>query len=215
MLSADSATPAEPLAVASDPGLDQLLSEAITASAAAGPSATKSWPAVVEKPAIAKVSYNHAAMIDMILAQPTISQNELAARFGLTPSWVSQVMVSDAFQTALAKRREEIVDPLLRADIENNFKALVLRSQELLMEKLSKPASEIPDNLVIKALETSSRASGYGLKDSGGGPASPIDVHVHLNEMGQGLVALLRRRRAEAQALDAPFTEIAPTSAEG
>lgn len=164
-------------------------------------SAVASWPTTSgsppSKPAIQKIAYNHQAMIDMILANPAISQNALADHFGLTPSWVSQVMVSDAFQAELAKRREEIIDPTLRATVEQNFKALVSRSLDILQQKLNKPAAEIPDQLALRALEIGSRAAGYGVRDSQ--PVVPSsDVHIHLEQMGQGLIALLQRKKLQA-----------------
>ena len=61
-----------------------------------------------------KIRYSHDGMIDMIVAEPWISQNELALRFGYTASWVSTIMTSDAFKAKLELRKDEIVDPVLR-----------------------------------------------------------------------------------------------------
>ena len=165
---------------------------------------TRPWPSTSSsppvKPAIQKVAYNHQAMIDMILANPAISQNALAAHFSLTPSWVSQVMVSDAFQSELAKRREEIIDPMLRATVEQNFKALVSRSLDILQQKLNKPAAEIPDQLALRALEIGSRAAGYGIRDQGVAPGVQTDVHIHLEQLGGGLIQLLQRKKLQVLA---------------
>lgn len=158
----------------------------------------------VAKQPIAKVSYSHAAMIDLIIAQPGISQNALAQHFGYTPSWISQVIASDAFQTALAKRREEIIDPLMRQTVEDGFKGLVARSLDILQQKLNRPALEIPDNLALRTFEIASRAAGYGVKDDSA-PAqgsTTVEVNVHLEQLGGGLVALLRRHKREADAID-------------
>lgn len=153
--------------------------------------------------AIAKVSYNHVAMIDLIIANPGISQNAIADHFGLTPSWVSQVIVSDSFQSALAKRREEVIDPILQATVEENFKSLVARSLDILQQKLNRPALEIPDNLAIRALEISSRAAGYGIKDLNvAQPVTVVEVHNHLEQLGAGLVALLQRKKREVEAIE-------------
>lgn len=116
--------------------------------------------------AIQKVRYSHDAMIDMIVANPWISQGELARNFGYTEGWVSQVIASDAFQARLAERKNELVDPHLRATIEERFKGLVVRSIEILMRKLEEPATKISDELAIKALEVASRAAGYGAKNT-------------------------------------------------
>lgn len=155
------------------------------------------------KPPIAKISYTHAAMIDIIIANPGISQNAIAAHFGYTASWISQIICSDTFQSALAKRREELVDPLVQLSVEQGFKALTLRALDILHEKLERPAKEIPDNLALRALEVGSRAAGYGAKsDSPPAASTPAEVHIHLEQLGGGLVALLQRKKREAEAID-------------
>ena len=155
------------------------------------------------KQPIAKVNYSHAAMIDLIITQPGISQNDIARYFGYTPAWISQVISSDACQSALAKRREEIVDPLMRETVETQFKALVARSLDILQQKLNRPALEIPDNLALRTLEIASRAAGYGVKDDTPPPNNtPAEVHIHLEQLGGGLVALLQRKKREADAID-------------
>lgn len=114
--------------------------------------------------AIDKVRYSHQAMVDMIVGNPWITQGELARNFGYTEGWVSQVIASDAFQAYLTQRKSELVDPAIRATIEERFKGLVARSIEILMRKLEKPEGQISDELALKALETAARAAGYGAK---------------------------------------------------
>lgn len=169
-------------------------------------------PAVpAEKQPIQKINYSHAAMIDLIIANPGISQNTLAARFGYTASWISQVISSDAFQAALAKRASEIVDPVLMMTVNERFDALVRRSQEILMEKLSKPPELVPDQLAIQTLAAASRARGYGARDTA--PPPQGDLHVHLHDMGERLTTLLRKKKSEV--IDVQVEEIAGASAEG
>lgn len=155
------------------------------------------------KPAIAKMAYSHDAMVDIIIANPGISQNAIAEIFGYTPSWISQIITSDTFQTALAKRREQLIDPVVMAEVKSQFESLVARSLDILQQKLNRPANEIPDNLALRTLEISSRAAGYGVKDAvpqtGG---TPVEVNIHLEQLGGGLVALLQRKRREAGAID-------------
>jgi hypothetical protein len=98
----------------------------------------------------------------MIVAEPWISQNELAARFGYTASWVSTIMTSDAFKCKLEERKDEIVDPVLRMGLEERFQAVTQRSLEILMEKLSAPTSAIPDNLVLQAAALGAKSLGMG-----------------------------------------------------
>lgn len=170
--------------------LDQLFSDAVSAP-----------PPAVKTQAIAKLSYTHAAMVDLIIANPSISQNQLAAHFGYTPSWVSGVIASDAFQSQLAERTKDLVDPTIRATVEDRFKALVLRSLDILRQKLDKPTEVIPDQLVLRSLELSSRALGYGAKVET--PPTQVNVEVHLEQLGGNLVQLLQRKKAEAVTIDA------------
>lgn len=117
-----------------------------------------------EKTAIQKVRYTHDAMIDLIVGNPWISQGELARHFGYTEGWVSQVIASDVFQARLAERRNEIVDPTLRATIEDKFKGLIERSYRVLMRKLED--GKVSDETVLKTLEVAARAAGYGSKSA-------------------------------------------------
>lgn len=146
---------------------------------------------------IAKCRYTHDAMIDLIIMNPAISQNALAAHFGYSPSWISQIISSDAFQAKLAERSKELVDPLVRTSIEEQFKGIVNRSLEILREKLDRPSSAVPDNLTLRALEISGRALGYGARDTQP-TVHPGDTHIHLEVLGERLVTLLRQKRAEA-----------------
>lgn len=176
-----------------DPLLDQLLWEA--PCAAKPPAAETPLPSVpVRQGVIRKISYTHDGLIDMILAHPEFSQGQLAREFGYTQSWLSQVMASDAFKSRLAERKDALVDPVLRMQIEDRFKGLVERSFDVLMEKLSVPASQIPDNLALRAFEISSRAAGFGAKTQ---VAVQVNVDNHLEELGGRLTGLLQRKRTE------------------
>lgn len=168
----------------------------ILAEAKAEVAGPPKWPSGAAR-GIQKVSYTHDAMIDLIIANPAVSQNALAAHFGYSASWVSQVIASDAFQARLAERTKDLVDPTIRATVEDRFKALVLRSLDILREKLDNPSHTIADNLALRTLELSSRALGYGARHDPAPPA-PVNVSVHLENLGGNLVQLLRRKKLEA-----------------
>jgi len=111
--------------------------------------------------AIARVKYSHDAMIDMIIANPAISQGMLAANFGYTQAWVSQVINSDAFQARLAMRKEELVDPGILASIEERFKGLIHQSVTVIGDKLA--ATQNAD-LALGTLAVMTKAMGYGAR---------------------------------------------------
>jgi hypothetical protein len=151
-------------------------------------------------PLVNGVNYTHKDIIDYVLSNPGVSQNHVAAHFGYSASYLSQLMVSDAFQSEFAKRREAMVDPVVAANVKLNFEAMVLRSQEILLEKLSLPAHQIPDQLALRALELSSRAAGYGAKDQA--PSVVVNVDTHLEALGANLERLLDRKRPPLDFVD-------------
>lgn len=142
---------------------------------------------------IQKVRYTHKAMADLIIANPAISQNELADHFGYSASWVSTILASDAFQSYLAERQEELVDPSIRATIEERFKALAMRSMEILQEKLKGPVHTIPNNLVLRSLELSTKAAGFGARVELPAPAPQNGDHLTI--LADRLVVLQRNHR--------------------
>lgn len=154
-------------------------------------------------PAKPKMRYSHQAMCDLIVENPWISQNEIAAAFGYSVGWISQIITSDAFQALLASRRIELVDPEIRATIEERTKALVIQSQKILMDKLNKPADMVPSNVALRAFELGAKALGIG----GNAPPPPVSTPERLNELGERLVVLLKSKR-EGVTLDGQVREI-------
>lgn len=160
---------------------------------APSPSPTSLVPTARGVPLKNGINYTHKDIIDFVLSNPGITQNAVAAHFGYSASYLSQLMVSDAFQSEMAKRREALVDPVIAANVKLNFEAMILRSQEILLEKLSLPTHQIPDQLALRALELSSRAAGYGAKDQG--PTVNVNVENHLEVLGANLEKLLDKKR--------------------
>lgn len=157
---------------------------------------------------IGKVSYKHDAIIDFILSNPTVTQREIARQFDYSEGWLSQIIASDAFQVRLAERAGNLIDPSIRRDRDAMFKALLDRSFEVLEEKLRSPSNLVPDQLVLRTMELSSRAIGYGAREGALiiNQNTTKSVHLHLEEMGAGLKNLLRKKRAEA--LEGDFTDV-------
>jgi len=124
-------------------------------------------------PQVAKTNYTHEALIDAIIANPEMTQREFASIFGYTESWLSIVMNSDAFQEKLAERKEEIVNPVLRATVMDRFKAVADRSMQNILQQLDlRPADT---GLALKALNISARALGYGAR-----PQNQQNVQVNI-----------------------------------
>lgn len=114
--------------------------------------------------AVARVNYTHDAMIDLLIANPMISQNELAAHFGYSVPWVSRIRNSDAFLARLAERKATIVDPSLVLSVEEKLRAIVDKSADIIMDKLEKTQSA---DLALKALDLGGKLAGYGARNQG------------------------------------------------
>jgi len=153
------------------------------------------WPSGAAK-GVVKIRYTHDAMIDQILANPCISQNQLAIHFGYTAGWVSQIISSDAFQSRLAERSKEIVDPILQVSVKAQFEGLISRSLEILRHKLDKPPDQIPDNLALRSADLAAKALGYGARVEQ--TNVQINMGDHLDKLGENLTRLLERKKAEA-----------------
>lgn len=110
-----------------------------------------------------RVHYTHDAMIDVILASPSISQKELAAKFEVSAAWISRVFGSDAFQAALAKRRADISDPFVVATMEERIKGLAFQSLEVLATKLEETQNA---DLALKSLDIAGKALGFGARSA-------------------------------------------------
>ena len=133
---------------------------------------------------------------EVLLSPPGETQGALARRIGYTQSWLSTLISSDAFQAKLAERIEKHIEPERRemfrlrfASIEEEAKAILHRSLSILKERLYDPAG-VPDQLVVKSVETTSRLLGYGARNE---PAAPqVNLNIHIQELADNLRNLNR-----------------------
>lgn len=132
---------------------------------------------------VQKMSYTHDDMIDYLISHPACSQGELAARYGYSQGWISNVMASDAWQSRLAARREQLVDPTLRMSVEERMRGVTLKSIEVVMAKLSAPV--VSDTVALKAMELGAKSIGLGVEKAPQTPAAD-----HLAQLANRLIDL-------------------------
>lgn len=162
---------------------------------------TSSPPAPLARsgtPRLGKIRYTHEDCIDRILADPTISQNALAELYGYSAGWMSIMVNSDAFQARLAERRAELVDPILQVTLNERFRAVTIRSLEVLQEKLAKPVDAISDKLALEAAALGARSLGLG-QPTNPAPANGAD---HLASLAHRLLDLQGVRRPASDVID-------------
>lgn len=112
---------------------------------------------------IQKVSITHDAIIDVLVARPDLSQRQLAAMFGYTPTGIGIIVRSDAFKARLQARKDELVDPLIKQSIEDRFADLAHASLDILQEKL---ATSADPKLALAALDAAQKGLGFGARNT-------------------------------------------------
>jgi hypothetical protein len=138
---------------------------------------------------VQKMRYSHLDMIDFIIAHPGCGLRDIAARYGYTVGWISNVMASDAWKAAMASRRAELVDPVLTATLTERFEGMTQLSLQRLQEKLEAP--QVSDAIVLKAVELGAKAMGIG----GNAPPPPPPAGDHLAQLANRLIELQSRVR--------------------
>lgn len=137
---------------------------------------------------IQSMRYSHDAMVDVIVANPAIKQGELARMFGRSDAWISVIMASDVFQMKLAERRQEIIDPLMKEEIEARFKMVTRRSLEVLQDKLSAPSNSVDSNLALQAAKLGMAGMGIGQPSRDAGQEQSGDRISRLAQRLEGLL---------------------------
>lgn len=140
---------------------------------------------------IGRVRYTHEAMADKIIVNPAISQNDLAAHFGFSPAWISRIINSDAFRAYLHKRKEELEDPELKAQvearmlqIEEQLKTIADLAMNRIIDRLSgvdgrtglMDIRPIDDDFLLKTATMAKDALGYGARSKDTGDKAPMVV---------------------------------------
>lgn len=146
---------------------------------------------MANKQQVMKVSWTHDHIVDQMIANPKITQNELAKMFGYSPPYISVVVNSDAFRERLAMRREEIIDPMLIVTVNDRFNALTVRSLEVLQEKLSGPASVVDTQLALQAASLGAKAMGVGGFSARVVPVAPPPAEDKLAKLAGRLMSLM------------------------
>lgn len=117
-------------------------------------------PEAPEPVLVAQEAYTPDALVQYIIANPGLTHAQYAAYFGRKPSWFASVLVSAAFQEAVAPHREEIGDPYITASLEERFRGLAMHSLLVIGQKLD--GKEVSDGLALEAAKLSTKALGMG-----------------------------------------------------
>lgn len=118
-------------------------------------------------PQLAKISYSHDAIIDMILADPMIQQGDIARLTGYSQSWLSVMMASGNFKARLAERRGQAgIDEDILTSFKLRLEGLAMQSVEIVANDLSRTKDP---KTALKVLGLTSKSLGYGAGQGGAG----------------------------------------------
>lgn len=113
---------------------------------------------------IKAVSHTHAAIMDYMLANPTVHLGDVAKNFGYTQAWLSQIIHSDAFQAMLKEKQNvafhHTVLPIREKMTELAHMALDKTLQLLPQEVDVRTAQDIAEGMLDRL--------GFGAKPIGG-----------------------------------------------
>jgi len=111
-----------------------------------------------------RLSYTHDAMIDLILQEPTVTHAELAEIFGYTAGWVQRVCSSDAFQSRLADRKAQLIDPQITRSLNERLRGVTIKALDIIDEKLSSQDAGAQMALEALGIATASMSRGSKVK---------------------------------------------------
>lgn len=117
----------------------------------------------------------HHAIMDYLIANPSVPYGEVAKLFSVTPAWLSTVINSDLFQTQLYERRR-LMDQALTASITDKLGRLAEKSLDSLEDAIDDEEVSISTKLDIA--KTALQSMGF-LGPKGGGINSAPSVQIN------------------------------------
>ena len=166
------------------------LPQSATSTSLQVPAAASSSAVAVRLAPVGRACYTHQAMVELMVTRPDYTHAMLCAHFERPASWLASVLASEAFQMALDPARHLIVDPSLTASLHERYKALAIRTSNVMMDKLND--EKVTDFLVLKSGEIAMKALGMGTKTEAAPPAAPAAPAT--DSLAERLMAALDRR---------------------
>lgn len=151
---------------------------------------------MAESASIKKMSPRHEAILVYILANPTSSYSEVAAYFGVTRSWLSTIIHSQAFQDQLARRQNEIFDAGILQGLEDKLSAAAHLSLDHYLEKIPTMTTD----QLISSTDKVLGKLGFGSKGPGGGAnINAQNVQINYGHVPKEVVEAAREKIGKNQ----------------
>jgi hypothetical protein len=112
---------------------------------------------------IQTVSHMHEQIMNWLLLNPGVSQKVCAAKFGITESWLSSVIHSDAFQAKFKEKQTEVFGMVVQT-VPEKLTALA----DIVCDKLGEALEKTNDkDFTLDAFDIILSKAGYGAKGNG------------------------------------------------
>lgn len=146
------------------------------------PSAGVSPPSLSSSPiqspgpgsSIARLSYRHDAIINWLIMHSDRPQNDCAAYFGYSASWLSTIINSDVFQAAYRARCEELGEMAIHST-HNKLAGIAGLAMEKTIEKLNANPSE---RFISETRDSALDRLGLSPKKDVSDPTKHLHIHV-------------------------------------
>lgn len=127
-----------------------------------------------------KISTQHEAIADYLLAFPERSKRECAEAMGVSPAWLSTVINSNAFRAYMTERRRDY-NQVLHEEVVAKMYKVVGDSLDTLDRVVLNP--ETDPRLVLDIKDKTLEQLGYGSKSAApaGGAGNSGGIHLHVN----------------------------------
>lgn len=140
------------------------------------------------------MSSKHEAILQFMIANPTLKMSQVAASFGVTPAWLSTIVHSDAFQNQLARRHDELFDVAVVQELGDKVTAAAHLTIDEYLEKVPTLSA---DQLITSTDKLLGRL-GYGSKNGNGSTVFNVgegaNIQVNQHQVSPDVVARAREK---------------------
>ena len=120
---------------------------------------------MAESAQITMIKPFHEQLINALLANPSVTNSQLAMMFNRTSTHISIIKNSDAFKAVLRERQDQLFGEVVVQETKDRLEALAQVSLERLIEKTQISENE---DFILSAATMATKALGFGQPKSSG-----------------------------------------------
>jgi hypothetical protein len=152
-----------------------------------------------------KMRWWYESMADYMIANPSATQDQIAAYFGRNPATVSTIINADSFKAYFRGRRAQHAEGL-DAAVRTKLFSVANNSLDHLLVALEKKRDAVPIELLQRTADTALKNLGYGAPPSAGTTVNvnttpqAVNVAVSLDDLERAREVLRRNQQRTIEA---------------